>query len=291
MNEQTQTVEVNLQPNVRSYSNIIQFIKDLFVYKKSLDSHFTLDMWSTELGFKSRSFLHMVYHGKKPITPEFVDILSKSIGLTSAEQEHLLLLSLYHRAKSSAQKSIYLGKILENLEINAINIEGRQQSQFLSSPLFLKIKLLLAFTDVKGTETELASLLNVSVKSVQKHLAELEVMGLVVSSHSEIESGKIWKTQTKSFSAPNGPNQNEAVNVFHQNTMEEAAAMIQQNELMKRFRSVFFALEEGQFPELLDDVESFLNKMKNKYACDDLGQKRLLKMNLQAYPVSERRKK
>jgi uncharacterized protein (TIGR02147 family) len=202
MNEYTQSVAVNSQPNVRAYSNIIQFIQDLFTYKKKLDPQFTLDMWSSELGFKSRSFLHMIYHGKKPLTPDFISTLSNSIGLSSSDQEHLLLLSLFHRAKSASQKSIYLGKILENLEIKAVNIEGRNQTQFLSSPLYLKIKLLLAFDDIKGTETELSQMLNVSIKHIQKHLIDLEAMGLVVSTSSEAQAEKKWKTQSKSFSAP-----------------------------------------------------------------------------------------
>lgn len=276
----------NQMPRIKKYSNVIHFLRDLVAYKKALDPKFTLDVWSAELGFKSRSFLYMVCTGKRHLTPEVVNILARSLKLSADDKEHLLLLSYYQKAKSATQRSAFLNRILENLESNENVLELHQHSQFLSSSVLPLIKLILAFDDIQGTEDELAQLLNLNKNTLKEHLNTLEQMGLVKSISTEATQSKIWKSVDKAF-VITGSHSSESSDLYHERTTQEAAQVLREKQLLRRFRSIFFALPEDHFPELLEEIESFVKKLKNKYGYNQLHNKRLMKLNLQTYPVSE----
>lgn len=64
--------------------------------------------------------------------------------------------------------------------------------------------------------------------------------------------------------------------------------MVVKNEkVQKRLRTILFSLPEDAFEELLDDVELFLAKTRNKFGSKNLHPQKMIKLNLQAYEVSE----
>ncbi len=289
MAENLSLIKIKEPPKVKRYSDIYKFIKDVFFYRKAIDPNFTLDLWSYELGFKSRSFVFMVYNNQRQITLNFVQALARSLKLSDPEQDHLFLLFDYSKSKKASQRKIYLNQILENLETNEKNIDLQQYSKFLTSQNLMLIKLLLAFDDVNGTEKELSRLLGCSVKEVKKNLSDLNEMGLVVPINTEAQSDIIWRSKDKAFSIARDI-VNESVNLFHRNTIDEAKTVLNQKDLTQKFQSIFFALPQDLFPELLQDVDTFLTKVKNKYGYDQFDGKDLIKLNVQAYPVVKNRK-
>lgn len=288
MNEKIQNRTLLVRPSVKRYSSINKYIEDLFSYRKSLDPSFTLEIWSAELGFKSRSFVSMVYNGQRPITLNFLLALSQNLKLTESEQDHLYLIFDYSKIKKISQKKMYLSLILESLESNEKKIDLKNQAQFLSSQNLLLIKLLLAFDDIKGTEKELSKLLGVSLREVKRNLKSLEGMDLVIQIDTETREEKIWKSKDKAFIVARDIT-NESVNLFHQNTMEECKNVLFRKDLIQKFHSIFFALPEDSFSELTEEMERFLTKIKNKYGFNEFENKSLIKLNLQAYEVVKNR--
>lgn len=69
-------------------------------------------------------------------------------------------------------------------------------------------------------------------------------------------------------------------------SLEEASAKNKQSDIYKKFRSILFAINPDNHQDMSDDIENFLAKMKNKYGCDEMNDKHLMKINLQAYPVT-----
>jgi hypothetical protein len=74
---------------------------------------------------------------------------------------------------------------------------------------------------------------------------------------------------------------------FNQRTLQEALEINQQAEVFKKFRSIIFAINPNDHDGMLNEIECFLSKLKNKYGYDLIDQKQLMKINLQAYPVSK----
>ena len=97
MAENLSLIKIKEPPKVKRYSDIYKFIKDVFFYRKAIDPNFTLDLWSYELGFKSRSFVFMVYNNQRQITLNFVQALARSLKLSDPEQDHLFLLFDYKK--------------------------------------------------------------------------------------------------------------------------------------------------------------------------------------------------
>lgn len=284
MEENLSQIKISERPQVKRYSDIYKFVQDLFAYRKSEQPKFTLDLWSYELGFKSRSFVFMVFRNQRQMTLNFVQSLASSLKLSDQEQDHLFLLFDYSKSKKASQRKIYLNQILENLESNEKNIELQHYSKFLSSQNLMLIKLLLAFDDAHGTEKELSKLLGISVRDIKQSLTDLKEMGLVVSTTTESHPDVIWKSKDKAFSVARDV-VDESVDLFHRNTIDEAKSILDQKGLDQKFQSIFFALPQELFPELLQEMDTFLTKVKNKYGYNEFENKNLMKLNIQAYPV------
>lgn len=277
---------ISAKPKIKRYSNILKYLKDFYEYKKALDAKFTYDIWSAELGFRSRSFMYLICSGRRPLTVKFIDKLAHYLEFNFAEKNHLILLSSYHRTKSTDLKAIFLDKILENLDSNENTLDTRNYSSFISSPTMPLIKMILSFDDIKGTFDEISSLLKVDARTIKKDLLVLEKMGLVKRTYTESSREIIWKATSKSFKVT-GLTSREIMDFFHHRTAIEAAEISKHSEVFKKFRSILFAINPGDHELLLSEIEHFLSKMKNRFGYNEISGKHIVKLNLQAYPVTE----
>jgi uncharacterized protein (TIGR02147 family) len=271
-------------PVVQNYTQITQYLNDYFLYRKSLDRTFSFDIWGAELGFKSRSFMRMVTHGERNITLKVSQVLSDKLNLTPEQSEYFSLLIQYGNAKTSSQRKIYLDKMMEYTETENDTLEIKDYERFLASPHLSQLYLLISFTDFVATESQLKKLLNMKLIDLKKSLKTLEKMGMIKSKIQNFE--KIWATQTKSFKVPGKP-QDKSILAFHQYSLKEASRVLKTDQAFRHFRSIYFSVDENATDELKQEVETFLTKMKRKYEGGSLNKKRLVKLNLQAYPVSQ----
>ena len=60
---------------------------------------------------------------------------------------------------------------------------------------------------------------------------------------------------------------------------------------LKKFRSIYLSLSAQNYEKLSQDMESFIQKIKNKYANKSIKNKNIYKINFQAYPVTYQQKK
>lgn len=54
------TVNPCLESKILSYIHIFEYFRDYYQCRKSLDDKFSYELWSLELGFKSRSQMRMI---------------------------------------------------------------------------------------------------------------------------------------------------------------------------------------------------------------------------------------
>jgi uncharacterized protein (TIGR02147 family) len=275
-----------LNPQIKKYSNILTYLNDYFEYRKKLDIKFTYDLWSAELGFKSRTFMYLICSGRRTLTNPVVNTLSKYLNLSVSEKNHLLLLACYQRAKTADLKSIFFDKILENLEQTENKMNAIQYSKFVGSATMPLVKMILSFDDIKGTETELLSILPIDKKTLAKDLESLEKMDLIKKIYVESNQDVVWKATSKAFRV-HDDRSNDIMDLFNFRTMNEAAEISKQNDIFKKFRSILFAIDPNDHDLLLTEFESFMSKMKNRFGYNDIKGKHIMKLNLQAYPVTK----
>lgn len=278
-------LEQNNPPDVRKFKTASAFLKAVFAYKSKLDNRFNLEIWSIEMGFKSRSFMYMLYHEKRQLTIPVAKLLSQSLNHTPAEQEHFLKLVLLQRSDTNEEKEMINNLIYESISLDEAHLNKNDYAEFLSSPLNPLLKLLLAFADVEGSLEQLSSLLNLENEKVQNGLQILEKLNLAEKTQNE-NGQTIWKTKSKTFRVSE-EDKGEALNQFHEKTQFEALEVLKdQSSNFKKFTSIYFCVSKSDEAQLAEEMEMFLNKMKAKYGTDYLDQKELIKLNLSTYAVT-----
>lgn len=270
-------------PVVQNYTQITKYLNDYFQYRKSLDRSFSFDIWGAELGFKSRSFMRMISNGERNITLKVSKVLSNKLNFTSQQEEYFSLLVQHGNAKTASQRKIYFDKMMEYDEGEQDLIEVRDYELFLASPNLSQLLLLISFEDVVSTESNLKKILNIKSADLKKNLKILEKMGMIKAKFHSQE--KIWISNSKSFLVPGKP-QDKSILDFHQESLKEASQVLKTKQAFRHFRSIYFSVLENETDALKQEIESFLAKMKRKYSGGSLNKKRLIKLNLQAYPVS-----
>lgn len=271
-------------PVVKNYTQITRYLNDYYLYRKSLDQSFSFDIWGAELGFKSRSFMRMLSKGERQVTLSVSKKLSDKLKFTAHEEEYFLLMIQHSYAKTAAQRKIYSEKMSEYTDPNQNTIDVKNYEKFLSSLHLAKVFLMISYADFVATESRLRKILNIKLIDLKKYLKELEKIGMIKSFTQGSE--KVWTNNSKSFKVPGKP-RDKSIVAFHQQSLKEASEILKGTPAFRHFRSIYFSVDESETEELKQEVESFITKMKRKYPGGSLNKKRLVKLNLQAYPVSE----
>lgn len=269
-----------MKPKICTYIDIVRFYQDYFTDRKSKNSKFSYEIWGIELGFKSRTFMKLIASGKRHTTNKLIEVFSFQNGFSEMEKKHLIHLSLYQKAKTDLQKKIHFEAVLETLDLSRNMTLIQNYVEFITTPSLPVLQLVLAFKNVKTSEQNLASIMGLTLKQVKSDLKKLEKMGAAYT-----ENG-IWKSIYHSFKIPDEI-QSTALKAYHNNNLKEAQNIIEEDQLQRRYRSVMFALNDQNFGELIEEIEAFLGKIKNKYNTAKTKSDRIYKINLQTYPITK----
>lgn len=274
-------------PYVFNYINVNKYLLDYYAYRKTMTSKFSFDIWSAEMNLKSRSSLRMVCQGKKIVTDVFVEKFAANEKLSNSEKEYFNLLARYQHEKSKELKNAIFARIAEKTKILGNPTEIIERMKFLSDSILPTLHMLISFADFRATETNLIQTLKITKTQLKKHLDTLESLGLIQSQTVESKKEKTWVSTCKYFKVPDQVN-NEAIKIYQKETLAESSeALLQKQEEETRFRTILFSLAQADFTHLSEDIENFMSKLKFKYGNDFIKDKKIYKVNLQTYPVTD----
>lgn len=74
---------------------------------------------------------------------------------------------------------------------------------------------------------------------------------------------------------------------FHKMTLEEASEEIDLAKNDSKFRTIIFSIPEEKVNEAHQEIEYFFKKMRKKFGFKTPENKKIVKLNLQMYPVNE----
>lgn len=268
------------QPLLTDYLSSVQYLRDLYRFRKHENSGFSFDSWAAEMGYKSRSYLKMLLSEERNITPQFIEAFARQMIFDESQLRYFSLITNYSQAENPEEKQFYLDKIFEFRG----QLKDKQQvpdyHDFLSSPLVPKVFILLSFTDVNKDAASLAALLNCDIGAVENALLRLQKLQL-----AQPDSGA-WISSQKSFKIPKNPGCKTMEN-YHNQCLHEAIEAQGAPLDLRRFRSIMLPLSAEDYTSLLDEVQALVTKAVAKYDSDTLNGKRLYKMNLNLFPVTE----
>lgn len=286
MEQNAFTQNTENEPKVRTYLNPINFLNDYFNFRKGTHPSFSFELWSTELGFKSKASIRMICQGKRQITDKFLNALCKQENYDQLEKDYLYLLSYYHKLKSVTLKKSILEKLIEKYDLNHAQSHIKNHIEFLSSNELPVLQLLISFKDFKATESNLSLALNVNSKKLTEHLKVLENLDLIQKIDSEASEEKYWVSKNKLFRIPDEAS-DPVLALFHQETMKEALGKAAALSQSTRFRSLYFSLSEEKFNEISNTLNDIANRIKVEHCNNFIQNKKLYKLNFQLYPVTD----
>lgn len=269
------------KPVVFNYLSAVTYLNDFVAFQKQQEPGFTYESWASELGFKSRSFLTMILNGERNITTQFIESFSQTVNFSKEEKDYFSLLAQHNQSPSETEQKIYLNQILEHKGRQKEQIEITNSAEFLTSPLLPKLLVLLSFQDLKRTPQGLAHFLKENPHSLSGLLQQLEKMGL-----AQIDINGYWIPTKNSFKVPKNFG-SEALKKYHNHSLQEATVAQDQPAHLRRFRSVLLPLSEKDYQTLLEDIDALVSKTIARFDSDSLDQKRLYKLNLNLFPVTE----
>ncbi|WP_413583208.1 TIGR02147 family protein [Bdellovibrio sp. HCB288] len=267
-------------PQVWQFHKATEYLKAHYEFRKKLDPGFSYDVWSLELGYKSRSFIKMVVAGQRNLTSDFIQTFSAKMVFSSEEAAYFLLIASHEQAESEPERALYMDKIFEcrgrRMDLRILE----NQDEFLLDAELPKILLLLGFQDIKKTPQYLAEITGMDVLMMKARLEKLSSMGLATFKDLN------WEPIDESFRVPKKFG-NAALASYHNAALTEAMAAQKIETRLRRFRSLLLPLGEADFDSLLIDIENLVGKSIEKYNHKELQNRRLYKMNVNLYPVTE----
>ncbi len=101
-------------PDIFEFLNVHHFLQQTYVYRKSVERHFSYQRWADEMSIKDRSYLRQVVTGQRSINAEMSEKLQLNIKLSTLELQYFRALIEYSTANDKDARD-ELGKKLVNL--------------------------------------------------------------------------------------------------------------------------------------------------------------------------------
>ncbi len=130
MTTETKALNQN-RPNIYQYRSYQKYLKDIFDYKKEVNSAFSFRKFAAKADFSSASFLKLVIDGKRNLSMDSIAKVARGFELTTCEQAFLKLLVEMSLTSDEVQK-IQIYK-----EMNHIAVKKKVTPQLIQNPELL----------------------------------------------------------------------------------------------------------------------------------------------------------
>ncbi|MFH0920347.1 MAG: TIGR02147 family protein [Fibrobacterota bacterium] len=94
-------------PSIFKYHDFRKFLKELFLYNKTLNRHFTFRYFSQKSGLASPSALKEIVDGKKNLTQSSIIKVASGFKLNKSETEYFTHLVYFNQSETEAEKTRY----------------------------------------------------------------------------------------------------------------------------------------------------------------------------------------
>lgn len=259
-------------------------MKSYYQERKILDAHFSYNQWASELGVQSSSTLRMMINGEKKLSLGLAEKFLK-IFSTDDEKNYFLLLIAYAHASNPQEKSAAWAALSKILVAQINQTEAEDYFTYLSDLLLPKLQTILSFDDLSWTEENLAQALNTKTSTITEALTTLQNIGMAECVTDENNLSH-WKAKSRLVKVSDKLG-DLAVRRYHDACLEEAKKAQDLAVESRRYRSLLLPVSEEEFQNLNKEVDVFIKQLLSKYQSDHYKARRLYKVNLNYFPVSD----
>ncbi len=266
---------------LKKYLCVYQYLQDFYHFKKSENRNFSYAVWALQLGIRNKAYLRMLVLGERPLGPDVVTNMIDYLGLQNEEAEYFKVLTSYSQAKNPQEKEIFGDRLVSLVQPDFEQEHLNVTTEFLSDPLLPKLHSLLSFKDIDKSNNSLAAHLAVSSKEIEVGLLRLRQLGLLKDEESgPTVSNPSFKVSDKF--------KDQGMRAFYENIFDGAKSAIELSAESRRFRSLFFAMNEDEISELNKRLEEFAKDILSRHNFSELADRRLYQFHYNYYPLSQK---
>ncbi len=168
-------------PNIFNYLDYREFLEDFYDEKKSGNPHFSFQVFASQAGFRSKSFIKLVIDGKKNLTAESIERLNKSLKLGDKQFAYFKDLVEFNQATSSQVQNFLMEKLLSYNKRNSARQVLQNQYDFYRNWYHNTIRELVCVVRFGDDFRMLGALVkpSISARKARQSVELLENLGLI----------------------------------------------------------------------------------------------------------------
>ncbi len=134
-------------PNIFSYLNYRDFLRDYYLEKKANNAQFSYQSFANKAEFKSKSFLKLVIDGQKNLTGTSCSKMGRALGLNPKAFSYFEDLVAFNQAGSFKLRQFYFEKLASVNHRNPARLILQDQYEFYSKWYHNSLRELVAWHD------------------------------------------------------------------------------------------------------------------------------------------------
>jgi uncharacterized protein (TIGR02147 family) len=267
------------RPDIYDYLDLIQYLNDVFRFRKTQDSAFSYSTWVLELGLGSKTALRFILKRQRRISPRSAALILKQLGFEQHEGRYFEALLAYTQAKTEREKQAFGAALIKAQKARYEPIEINDDA-VLKSALSPVVLTLLGFEDVAGDAKSLSLMMDVDVSVIQSCLSDLETSGFI-----QVDALGKYSFNQAGFRVTDKPG-SKSLRRYHEYWIERAKKSIDLPANVRKFRALKFALTEDEFSQALERINEFALSLLSSFNSRTIADRRLYMLETLFFPVT-----
>jgi uncharacterized protein (TIGR02147 family) len=270
------------EPNIFIYTDYRVYLKDAYVYEKSLKKYFSFRYFARITGFGSSGYLKMVMDGQRNISPSSIGLFSKAFRHGKKQAAYFEALVLCNQAKTDQARDLYMERLSNLQPSRAMTDLDRDKYEYFTQRHYVIIREMVALPDFKDDPAWIAKNLSPPMrpKSAQHALEVLERLGLIRK-----ENGRWVQTDVVLSTPPEVP----AIEIFqyHGQMLSLAKeALVKVSEGIRDITALTIPIQPELILEIKKKIQDFRQSIIDVVNRGSQEYHEVFQINVQMFPVT-----
>ncbi len=273
-------------PNIFTYFDYRQFIKDCCRERQKVNPHFSYRYISQKIGLRSTGFLSMVVAGKRNISDRIIIALCKILSLKKRERSFFTSLVRFNQAETHEEKSHFYQELLSYKE-SPISTIKQDQYEFYTKWYYSVIRELIAIQQVSDDHQHTAKLLKPQIKPAQVREA-LEVLSRLELIYKDKEG--VYKRCEPVITTGETVRSFE-IHLFHKAMLDLAkSALTKIHPDERELSTVTMSINEEAYQQIKEKTAQYRREVMAIARTVNVPDS-VYQLNIQIFPVAEKKDK
>ncbi len=275
------------QPDLFSYFDYRQYLKDRYEAEKIRTKHFSFRYFARVAGLSSSGYLKMVMDGSRNLSPTSINQFSKALKFNKKQAAYFEALVLFNQAKSDRERDNYFDRL--SALRPAVQLKGleKDQYEYFTKKHFVFLREMVALPHFQEDAAWIAKQFRPALKTkdVEHSLEVLLHLGLL----GRDSNGELVHSDA-SITKPAEVDSVEVYN-FHQDMLNEAKlAMLTAEPSRRDITSLTIPIPKKSLMEIKQRIKNFREELIDYVNKGSEEYHDVYQLNLQLFPVTHTRK-